>query len=126
MCFGCGRRNRRGLKLRFRLDAQARRIRARWKPSAAFQGYARLTHGGMVALILDEAMVNLLWKLGEPAVTAEMSVRFLRPAPVGAALAFEAWIARRSGRLFRMEAEARDEQGRAVARGQAKCVRLRA
>ena len=112
MCFGCGSRNPRGLKLEFTLDSRRRRIRTRWVPSKEFQGYADIVHGGMIGLVLDELMVNLLWKLKLPSVTAEMTVRFFQPASVGTPLECEAWIASEKGRLYGMEATA-------------KCVRVR-
>ena len=125
MCFGCGGRNPRGLKLKFTLDSRHRRIHTRWVPSKEFQGYADIVHGGMIGLVLDELMVNLLWKLKLPSVTAEMTVRFFRPAPVGAPLECEAWIASEKGRLYGMEATSRTPKGQLVAQATAKCVRVR-
>ena len=125
MCFGCGDRNPRGLKLKFTLDSRHRRIRTRWVPSKEFQGYADIVHGGMIGLVLDELMVNLLWKLKLPAVTAEMTVRFFQPASVGVPLRCEAWVASEKGRLCGMEAIAKTPQGRLIAQATAKCLRVR-
>ncbi len=125
MCFGCGSRNARGLKLRFEVDEERRLIRTRWAPTKQFQGYADIVHGGMIALVLDELMGNLLWKLKLPAVTAELMIRFHRPAHVGKAISCEAYVKEEQGRLFWMEAKAEDPTGQLVATASAKCVRVR-
>ena len=128
MCFGCGAKNARGLRLGFTFDAGRRRIRTEWTPAKEHQGYADIVHGGMLGLVLDELMGNLLWKLGSPSVTAEMTVRFRRPTYVGEPLACEAHIAEegeRSARPFyRMEAVARNRKGDLIARATARCVQV--
>ena len=122
MCFGCGSRNRIGLRLKFAVDEEKRLIQTRWTPTKQFQGYAEIVHGGMIALVLDEMMGNLLWKLKKPAVTAELTVRFHRPAHVGTPIACEAYVKEEQGRLFWMEAKAEDSTGRILATASAKCV----
>ena len=122
MCFGCGSKNSRGLKLAFEVDPARRVIRTRWTPAKEHQGYADIVHGGMIGVVLDELMGNLLWLNGTPAVTAEMSVRFLRPAKVGHPLQCEARVRSGKGRVFQMEAAARDAGGRTVAEAAAKFV----
>ncbi len=124
MCFGCGSRNARGLKLKFSLDRTRRRISTRWTPAKAFQGYADIVHGGMIELILDEVMGNLLWKLGIPVVTAEMTVRFISPARVGQPIVFEAVIRRHRGRVYQMHGTAKSGAGRSIAEASAKYVQI--
>ena len=106
MCFGCGSRNARGLRLKFSLDRRRRTITTEWTPTKAFQGYANVVHGGLTALVLDEVMGNLLWTLKNPSVTAEMSVRFLKPAYVGQKLCFRAHVKHQKGRVLHVEAVA--------------------
>lgn len=110
MCIGCGEKNPRGLKLSFEVDEKQRRIRTRWTPTKEFQGYADLVHGGMIGLVLDELMGNLLWKIGHPSVSAELRIRFRRPARVEEPIECEAWIASedstRSRKRFTLEAAA--------------------
>ena len=124
MCYGCGGKNARGLQLKFSIDEAARRIRAEWTPLKEHQGYADVVHGGMIGLVLDELMGNLLWKLGRPSVTAEMSVRFLKPAHVGKPLRGEAWIASHKGRVCVMEAAAWDVAGGVVAEAKGRFVQV--
>ncbi len=125
MCFGCGKQNARGLCLKFDLERAKKRIKTRWEPTKEFQGYANIVHGGIIALILDELMVNLLWTLDLPAVTAELTTRFHRPAGVGHAINCEARLVSKRGRLFRMEAEAKTLHGERIASASAKCVRIK-
>ena len=128
MCFGCGVKNRRGLKLAFDLDRGARRIRTDWTPTREFQGYAGIVHGGILALILDELLGNLLWGLKKPSVTAEFMVRFRRPARVGVPIQFEGWIGSESagpGRpSFRMEGAAKDPSGWVLADASGRFVQM--
>lgn len=124
MCFGCGSNNPRGLKLSFDADLAERVIRTRWTPAKEHQGYAGIVHGGMISVVLDELMGNLLWLTGTPAVTAEMSVRFLRPAKVGHPLECGARIRSGKGRVFEMHASARDAAGHMVAEATGKFIHL--
>lgn len=120
MCFGCGGKNAAGLRLSFTVDEKKKVIECRWTPAKEHQGYADIVHGGMIGLVLDELMGNLLWRTGFPSVTGEMTVRFLRPAKVGLPLDCKAHIKSRKGRIFQMEATAADSQGRPVARAAGK------
>ena len=124
MCFGCGGKNPRGLKLHFTVDEARQRIHTEWTPVKEHQGYAEIVHGGMIGLVLDELMGNLLWKLGRPSVTAEMSVRFLKPAHVGKPLRGEAWISSHKGRVSMVEATARDSAGNVVAEAKGRFVQI--
>jgi predicted thioesterase len=49
-------------------------------------------------------MVKLAWKLGIPAVSAELSVRFKAPAAPGDGLVVTARLTREAGRLIEAEA----------------------
>ena len=46
------------------------------------QGFAGIAHGGILATILDECMVNTVWLRGGTAVTARLEVRLRRPVAV--------------------------------------------
>ena len=124
MCFGCGRKNPRGLRLKFSVARNKQSIRCRWIPAKEFQGYAEITHGGILGLILDELMLNLLWITKRPAVTAELTVRFKRPAHVGEPIDFKAHVQSETGRVVRMASEAHAADGRLVAAASAVCIRI--
>ena len=80
-CFACGPDNPDGLQIRFVTDGNANR--ASIVIDGRFQGYEAIAQGGIVATILDTAMVQLLHDLfgGHP-VTMRLDVRFLRETPV--------------------------------------------
>jgi len=67
-------------------------------------------------------MGNLLWKLKRPAVTAELTVRFHRPAYIGKPISCEAYVKQEQGRLFWMEAKVEDAAGQILATATAKYV----
>src|SRR5258708_39875722 len=86
-CLVCGKNNPIGLKLEFKLDG--RELKTSWVADKRFQGYENVLHGGMIALILDETMVNLPWKRdGVPVISAELTTRFIKPARIGDELKF--------------------------------------
>ena len=59
-----------------------------------------------------------------PAVTAELRVRFRRPAQVGESLHCEARVSKEESRIFRMEADAKTSTGELIASATARCVRV--
>lgn len=83
-CFVCGRNNRIGLHLTFRLEADA--THAEFLPQPDHQGYDGVVHGGILAAVLDDAMANCLWLRGVAAVTAKMELRYREPVSVGTRL----------------------------------------
>jgi acyl-coenzyme A thioesterase PaaI-like protein len=121
-CFGCGSANPRGLQLKFDVDAVRRRAEATFRPTAEYQGYAGYTHGGIVAAVLDEAMLKLCWELGIPAVTARLEVELKQPAPVGAEFRVRGWITEERGRIIKTAAELVDADGAVVASGRGTAV----
>lgn len=84
-CFGCGKLNPHGLVLRFRRRAGGG-IWADFTPQRVHEGYLGMTHGGILATVVDEAMSWAITDGGEIGVTAKMSLTFRRPARVGEAL----------------------------------------
>ena len=111
-CFVCGKDNPIGLKVEFEVDENAKTIRGRFTPRPEHQGYEGILHGGIITTLMDEAMVKLAWKLGYPAVSAELTVRLKAPAAPGDDLIVTARILKASGRLI--EAEAKVERGSVV------------
>lgn len=81
-CFVCGNRNPEGMHLTFQVTGPFS-CSTQWTPTKNFQGYTGITHGGILSTLLDEIMAQCLILGGIRVVTADMSVRFLRPAPLG-------------------------------------------
>jgi uncharacterized protein (TIGR00369 family) len=121
-CFGCGADNPIGLRLKFTVDARRRTAEASFTPREEHQGYAGLTHGGLIATLLDEAMLKLCWELGIPAVTARLEAELKRPAPIGEELVVRGRVVRDGGRVIRAEAEVRNAAGELVATGRSTAV----
>jgi acyl-coenzyme A thioesterase PaaI-like protein len=122
MCFACGKSNPDGLHMEFEFDGTEVRSSISFPPK--FQGYRDVVHGGLVSTVLDEAMVTLLNRLGHIAVTAELSVRFVRPARVCERLDVTARLLEKRGKIFLLESRATGPDGAEVARATSRCFRL--
>ncbi len=78
-CFACGKDNPIGLKLNFEYN-ENKSITYYTVPEH-FQGYEGITHGGIVATLLDEAMAKIILYKGVEAVTGEIVIKYRRPIP---------------------------------------------
>jgi uncharacterized protein (TIGR00369 family) len=121
-CFGCGGDNAAGMKLVFDLDFDAQRTRGRFVLGANYAGGAGFAHGGIIAVVLDEAMGKLSKLSEEKAVTAEMNVEYRKPVPVDKEIVVEGWQTEEKGRNRSRVAEIRDAAGNLLARGTARFV----
>ena len=117
-CYVCGKENPLGLRLVF--SAEGNRVRARYTPEVHRQGYRGVTHGGILGTVLDETMG---WAptlaTGRMYVTAELTVRYIQPFPVGTEMIAEARAEKVNRRLAVVSGEVRDQAGTlyATARG---------
>ncbi len=123
-CFGCGGANARGMKLAFEQDDERQRIVGRFQLGDEYQGGSGFLHGGIIALLLDEAMGKASRFSGEHVVTADLRVEYLRPIPVGQEIVVEGYVARRDGRQLYHEGEIRNAAGRVLARGRGRFVAI--
>lgn len=121
-CFGCGGDNPRGMKLAFEQDHDARKIVGRFRLGPEYQGSNRVLHGGIIAVLLDEAMGKLNRFHDVRAVTAELSVEYLRPVPIDEEVVVEAHEVSREGRNLMHRAEIRSAAGKILARGKGRFV----
>ncbi len=119
-CFCCGRKNERGLKLDFWFEGEE--YVTKFVPGKEFQGFADIVHGGILALLLDEVMARSLWVRGRRYVTAELTVRLHRPAPVGQELTFRARVVRDRPRVVHMEARCLGPEGTVLASASGKLL----
>jgi uncharacterized protein (TIGR00369 family) len=84
-CFGCGPTNPAGLRLSFVESDEG--VEAAYTVPVQLQGAAGIVHGGIQATLLDETLCMTAYaKVGTPVFTGELTVRYLRPVPTGAAL----------------------------------------
>jgi uncharacterized protein (TIGR00369 family) len=121
-CFGCGEANQYGMKLAFEADLQTRRVTGRFRIGSAFQGSMGILHGGIIAVLLDEAMGKLCRLNDVRAVTAELNVEYLRPIHVDQEIVVEAFEQNREGRQMYHQGEIRDAGGKVLARGRGRFV----
>ncbi len=115
-CFACGPDNPGGMHLRFAADETGKQFVSRFRLSKRYTGPPGHCHGGVIATILDDAMSKLNRLFEASAATAEMTVSYLRPVPLGKPL--QVWsrnISKRGRRLIHA-AEIRDEEGTVLAR----------
>lgn len=122
-CFVCGKANPEGLQVRFDVDQQARTIKARHRLPEVYQGYAGIVHGGVLSLLLDEAMVKLAWELGLPSVTGEITVRFPVPLSTEEEVSIFGRIVREDRRILLAEAHAENQYGTVVAEAHGRLFR---
>lgn len=123
-CFVCGKDNPAGLKLHWVTDG--RRTEATFTLGKAYQGWKDVVHGGILATVLDEAMTRLAWQvLGGGVVTAEITVRYKKPARVGERLTVRAELEDAKGRLVPARADIRDAGGALIAEATGKTLRAK-
>ena len=103
-CYVCGKDNPAGLQAVFEVDKNTRTIIGRFAPRQEHEGWQGIVHGGLVAALLDEAMVKLAAHLGIHAVSAEITVKFKAPAAPGEELAITGKIVKEASRLIEAEA----------------------
>jgi acyl-coenzyme A thioesterase PaaI-like protein len=80
-CFGCGPLNEEGLKLTFLPEGGV--SVTEFEVPDRYQSWKGVVHGGMVALLLDEAVGWAAWHKGHPGVTGKLEVRYRIPLRVG-------------------------------------------
>jgi len=110
------------MKLTFEQDNANRRIVGRFVLGERYQGGAGFTHGGIIALLLDEAMGKVCRFREVRAVTAELSVEYLKPVVVDKEIIVEGREAEMNGRNLFMIGEIRNENGDVLARGKGRFV----
>jgi len=123
-CFGCGGDNDRGMKLTFEQDNVNRKIVGRFVLGESYQGGGGMAHGGIIALLLDEAMGKVCRFREVRAVTAELTVEYLKPVSVEKEIVVEGHEAELKGRNLFLVGEIRDTQGHVLARGKGRFVIL--
>ncbi len=118
-CFVCGRENPVGLKVRWDQHPEAGEIRGTVTVPEHFNGYPGVTHGGIVAALLDETGGRTILMDGgfeDLMVTAKLEVVYRRPTPTGVPLLAVGRLTRRSETRAEAEAELRLPDGTVSAR----------
>ena len=119
-CFGCGPSNPQGLHLQFAFDRHDPRgitATAIVELTRFHEGPPGHIHGGVIAVLMDEAMSKLNAPLDVLAMTRHMEVDYLRPCPLGVPLTLVSFHLRREGRKLFHQAELSHPDGSVLARG---------
>ena len=99
-CFGCGPANPKGLRIRSFVLEDGETI-AEWRPERYHEAYPGMLNGGIVGTLLDchsnwAAAWHLMRRSGAErppcTVTADYSIKLLRPTPTDAALKLSARV----------------------------------
>jgi acyl-coenzyme A thioesterase PaaI-like protein len=101
-CFACGPNNPDGLHLVFTREADGS-VHAQITLDPKFQGWQGIAHGGIVMMLLDEAMAHASGNAGERGMTASMSVRFRQAVKLGVPLALHGRVKWKRGRVLGLE-----------------------
>ncbi len=119
-CFVCGADNQGGLHVRFYTLGDGR-VHVDFTPAEHFTGYTGVVHGGIVGTVLDEILgwaVSL--QCDRFTVTAELTVRYVKPLASERPYHIVSWVAEDRGRYWVAEGEVRDAEGTIYARGRGK------
>ncbi len=125
-CFVCGRENGAGLRARWVTDRDSGEARTTIVLDEQFNGYPGLAHGGIVASLLDEAMVRALLLDGgfeDLMVTAKMEVTYRRATPTRQPITVVGRTLRRGRSRAMARAEARLEDGTVTAEAEGVLLR---
>ncbi|GAC1660112.1 MAG: PaaI family thioesterase [Candidatus Elarobacter sp.] len=113
-CFACGPYSAEGLHVRFEPAGEGH-VRAEMTLPPRFQGWRGAAHGGIVMMLLDEAMAYACGAIGERAVTASMQVRFRAAVPLGETLVVTGTVKWKRRGVIALEAAIADRDGAVLA-----------
>lgn len=132
-CFVCGVKNSAGVHVSFYetvAEDGSGEILARFTGQPYHQGYPNRMHGGVITGILDETIGRAV-NIGEGedpstwGVTAELTVRFRKPVPLGVELEARGRITRDIHHLFEGTGEIYLPDGTVAAIAHGKYIRLK-
>jgi acyl-coenzyme A thioesterase PaaI-like protein len=116
-CFVCGKENPKGMHLSFKRESG--KVYSRFSLPKYYQGYDNVIHGGIISLILDEAMAYLQ-NYEERFLTGRITVRFHNPLYVGEEVEVRAEIMKERKRFKITKAEmVRVSDGKKIAEAEA-------
>lgn len=98
-CFACGQRNPYGIHMHFRQEDNT--IVSDFAPREEYQGFPGMLHGGIVAVVLDEALnrTSLLAEHPVWTMTGRLDIRYRRYVPYGPLLRVRATLGMQRGRM---------------------------
>ena len=123
-CYICGADNPQGMRLKFSVDSEEAIVRGAFSLAHRYQGPPSSAHGGVIASLVDEAMGKLNRVDGIVALTAEITVEYLRLVPLGRKILVEARPSEHRGRNYWRECTIHDAKGKLLVRGRGRFVKV--
>jgi acyl-coenzyme A thioesterase PaaI-like protein len=122
-CFACGLENQFGLKLTFYSQGD-NQVVCRYTISGHFQGFPGVAHGGVIASILDEALVRSFMAQDPDrfTFTAKMTTRYRKPVPINTPLEIVGTVVKDRGRTGEAKAQMFGPGGDVLAEAEALVV----
>jgi len=124
-CFVCGMNNPAGLGVQFREHREGPGVEAEVRFPSHLQGWQATVHGGILATVLDETMIKAASIHGIKCVTAEITVKYKKPAATGVRYRLEGKVLDASGRIVLAESSLEDESGQVYARATGRLFKIR-
>lgn len=114
-CYGCGKKNPIGLQLD--ISYVENKTCIEFEVGEYHCGYPGILHGGLIAMIFDEAMFYAVKRLGIVTVTVSMSIDYISPGREGHKVICEAVIDKHEGRRIDVVSEIKDtDTGKLIAK----------
>jgi uncharacterized protein (TIGR00369 family) len=107
-CFLCGRDNDSGLKMVWYNNNELNQVEANVTIPEHFNGYPGITHGGIVAAILDETAGRAVMLDGDfdnLFITLRLNVTYRKPTPTNKKLKVIGWIEKKGSRKMDVAAK---------------------
>ncbi|MCH8958237.1 MAG: PaaI family thioesterase [Proteobacteria bacterium] len=111
-CFGCGPANKKGLRIRS--FPRGDEVIAEWTPESHHEAFPGMLNGGIIGSLLDchcnwTACWHLMNQSGAQkppcTVTADYSIRLLRPTPSTGPVSLRAWVVESAGNKVVVDGE---------------------
>ncbi len=126
LCFVCGLKNPIGLHASF-YELDSGELVAVFRTAEEHDSYPGRVHGGVSSAVLDETIGRAILIRSRGAlwgVTAEFSVRFRKPVPVGVKLRAVGRIVRDGARVFEGTGEILLDDGTVAVEGRGRYIKL--
>ena len=120
-CIACGAESEFGLHMHF-TELPDGSVESRATVPPRFQGWRDVVHGGIVALLLDEAMAYAAGARRVVGVTAELKMRFRKPVPTDAPLRVRGNVLWERRGVLGIIASVSDDEGNLLASAEGRFV----
>jgi uncharacterized protein (TIGR00369 family) len=120
-CFCCGKDNKHGLRLSISYPEKGIAETTLEVPEW-FSGWKSMTHGGLLATLLDEIMAHACVGMSQTAVTAEISVRFQKAVQTGSHIRAVGQVNEAKGRILVTKGWIYDADGAVAAEATARFI----